>query len=40
LTRRLIELHGGRIWLESKLGVGSVFHFTLQAAAARIPRAS
>jgi PAS domain S-box-containing protein len=37
LTRRLVELHGGRIWLESQLGVGSVFHFTLQAAAARIP---
>lgn len=40
LTRRLIELHGGRIWLESTLGEGSVFHFTLQAAASRIPRAS
>jgi signal transduction histidine kinase/CheY-like chemotaxis protein len=29
LTRRLVELHGGRIWVESALGEGSRFHFTL-----------
>ncbi len=29
ITRNLIELHGGRIWVESKLGKGSVFTFTL-----------
>jgi signal transduction histidine kinase len=29
VCRRLIEAHGGRIWCESRLGVGSRFAFTL-----------
>ena len=29
LSRRFIELHGGRIWVTSQLGVGSTFAFTL-----------
>jgi signal transduction histidine kinase len=29
LSKRLVETHGGRIWLESQFGTGSVFHVLL-----------
>jgi signal transduction histidine kinase len=32
IARRFVELHGGRLWVESALGRGSRFRFTLPAA--------
>jgi len=29
ITKNLVELHGGKIWVESELGKGSDFHFSI-----------
>ena len=34
IVRQIVQLHGGKVWAESELGRGSVFHVTLPLAGA------
>ncbi len=38
LTKRIVEMHGGKIWFESEYGKGSIFYFALPMKA--VPQAT
>ncbi len=39
ITKQIVERHAGAIWVESKEGQGTTFHFSLPVATAQLPAA-
>lgn len=37
IVKHIVQLHGGKVWVESRLGAGTAFHFTLPRHASAPP---
>ncbi len=40
LVKQIVEAHGGRIWITSKVNVGTTFHFTLPTSEEQVKKSS
>ncbi|MFN3408663.1 MAG: sensor histidine kinase [Limisphaerales bacterium] len=40
IVKHIVQSHGGRVWVESEMGRGSCFHFSLPAAEPSVPAAA